>query len=122
MKKILLLLALVGLFSNVSAQVCKISSSNDNVEVFSAYIVDGSIVEVTVGNDSQSVSANVTVEVEVTYKDSRNIKTKKYSGKDVAKPNTTTSIKIPINPTYPDWPSCKAVSVKVLDITGTKCM
>ncbi|MBQ7734579.1 MAG: hypothetical protein IJT61_01415 [Bacteroidales bacterium] len=123
MKKILLVLAvIIGLSTGANAQVCKISSSNDNVEVFSAYIVDGSRVEVTVGNDSQSVSANVTVEVEVTYKDSNRTKTKKYSGKDVAKPNTTTVIKIPINPTHPDSPIYKAVSVKVLGITGTKCM
>ena len=120
--RFLLCFALFCLYATTNAQVCKISSSNDNVEVFSAYIVDGSRVEVTVGNDSQSVSANVTVEVEVTYKSSNLTKTKKYSGKDVAKPNTTTAIKIPINATHPDAPTCKAVSVKVLGIAGTKCM
>ena len=61
-------LLLFAVISN--AQVCKISNSNDNVEVFSATIINGSSVAVTVGNDSQDISANVTVEVTVTYESS----------------------------------------------------
>ena len=123
MKKILLVLAvIIGLSTSAHAQVCKISNSNDNVEIFSAVIENDNTVAVTVGNDSQSVSANVTVEVEVTYKDSYpRSKTKKFYGKNVAKPNTTTVIKIPIDSSYPDS-SYKPVSVKALNITGTKCM
>ncbi len=127
LKKIFfIILILLGLSDgyNTYAQVCKISNSNnDNVEVFSAYVVDGSRVEVTVGNDSQNVSANVTVEVVVTYKNKYgNVKTMKYAGKDIAKPNTPTVINIPINPTHQDSSDYKAESVKVLNITGTKCM
>ena len=123
MKKILLVLAvIIGLSTSANAQVCKISNSNDNVEIFSAVIENDNTVAVTVGNDSQSVSANVTVEVEVTYKDSYpRTKTKKFYGKNVAKPNTTTVVKIPIDSSYPDS-SYKPVSVKALNITGTKCM
>ncbi|MBR0055583.1 MAG: hypothetical protein IJP65_09840 [Bacteroidales bacterium] len=123
MKKILLVLAvIIGLSTSANAQVCKISNSNDNVEIFSAVIENDNTVAVTVGNDSQSVSANVTVEVEVTYKDSYpRTKTKKFYGKNVAKPNTTTIVKIPIDSSYPDS-SYKPVSVKALNITGTKCM
>ena len=109
LKKIFfIILILLGLSDgyNTYAQVCKISNSNnDNVE------------------DSQNVSANVTVEVVVTYKNKYgNVKTMKYAGKDIAKPNTPTVINIPINPTHQDSSDYKAESVKVLNITGTKCM
>ena len=67
MKRFFLFILLLCTFIFVEAHVCKISDSNDNVEVFSASIVDGSRVEVTVGNDSQDISANVTVEVVVVY-------------------------------------------------------
>jgi len=100
----------------VEAQVCKISNSNDNVEVFSASIVDGSKVVVTVGNDSQDISANVTVTVVVTYESANYTKT--YFGKKVARPNTETAIEIPIATTYVDR---KPTSVKVESISGTKC-
>ncbi len=120
--RFLLCFALFCLYATTNAQVCKISNSNDNVEIFSAVIENDNTVAVTVGNDSQSVSANVTVEVEVTYKDSYpRTKTKKFYGKNVAKPNTTTIVKIPIDSSYPDS-SYKPVSVKALNITGTKCM
>ncbi len=106
------------------AQVCKISNSNDNVEVFSASIVDGSRVDVTVGNDSQDISANVTVEVTVTFESSRysNNYSKNYVGKGVASPNQETIIKIPIDTTYPSKPDFKPTSVKVVGISGTKCL
>lgn len=101
------------------AQVCKISNSNDNVEVFSASIVDNSKVVVTVGNDSQDISANVTVEITVTYGYDNYKKT--YSGKKIAKPNTETVITIPISSTYSSSNSNKPSSVTVTRISGTKC-
>ena len=115
--KISFLVFLLCCIINASdAQVCKISSSNDNVEVFSATIVNGSSVAVTVGNDSQDISANVTVEVIVTYESSNYTKT--YTGKKVASPNTETVIEIPIATTYYER---KPTSVKVTSISGTKC-
>ena len=78
--KLFLLLALVGFFSNVSAQVCKINESGDNVEVFSAIIESENTVAVTVGNDSQDISANVTVTVEVTYKKGNAKHTQSFTG------------------------------------------
>lgn len=120
MKKIFkisfIVLMFCGIIGNSYAQVCKISSSNDNVEVFSATIVNGSSVAVTVGNDSQDISANVTVEVIVTYESSNYTKT--YTGKKVARPNTETVIEIPIATSYYER---KPTSVKVTSISGTKC-
>lgn len=104
------------------AQVCKISNSNDNVEVFGASIIDGSSVEVTVGNDSQDISANVTVEVEVTYSYHGMTKKRNYTGKVVANPNKETVIKIPILTAHPSDSDYKPSSVKVVGISGTKCL
>lgn len=101
----------------MNAQVCKISQSNDNVEVYSCYLTDNnSAVLVTVGNDSQNISANVTVTVEVTY--GANTK-KTFSNKGLAKPNQTSEISIPIPS---EVGSLKAKSVTVISITGTKCI
>ena len=117
MKKKFLVCMTLLLFAVISnAQVCKISNSNDNVEVFSATIINGSSVAVTVGNDSQDISANVTVKVTVTYESSNY--TKNYTGKKVARPNTETVIEIPIATTYYER---KPTSVKVTNISGTKC-
>lgn len=115
-KKILLLLSLIGLFSSLSAQVCKINDSGDNVEVFGAYIENGNTVSVTVGNDSKDISANVTVTVEVTYEVS-SVKAE-FTGKKIAQPNQETIIKINIPEKKGNR---KATSVKVKEITGTKC-
>ncbi len=118
--RFLLCFALLCICATTDAQVCKISNSNDNVEIFSAYVIDGSKVQVTVGNDSQSISANVTVEVEVTFKGRNDSKKVQYSGKKVAKPNSETVIEIPIK--NPNESYYKDISVKVLGITGTKCL
>lgn len=113
---VLLLLLVCGV---VDAQVCKISNSNDNVEVFSASLVDNSKVEVTVGNDSQDISANVTVEVVVIYGNKNYTKT--YSGKKIAEPNRETIITIPISQTYSSNIPNEPTSVSVSKISGTKC-
>ena len=118
-KSIYLVLIMLCSFYIAEAQVCKISNSNDNVEVFSASIVDNSKVVVTVGNDSQDISANVTVDVTVTYGYDNYKKT--YSGKTIAKPNTETVITIPISSTYSSSISNKPSSVIVTRISGTKC-
>lgn len=118
-KGVFIALLLLFAFRAVDAQVCKISNSNDNVEVFSASIVDDSKVEVTVGNDSHDISANVTVEVVVTY--GNKTCTKTYSGKKIAKPNSETVITIPISSTYSSTISNRPTSVTVSGISGTKC-
>ena len=118
MKKFLFMLtACVCMAMSTNAQVCRISDSNDNVEVFSCYLTDNnSTVTVTVGNDSQNISANVTITVEVTY----NSSTKKtYSTKVIAKPNQTTDAKISIQEKVGN---ITAKSVEVVSITGTKCL
>lgn len=117
--KLILILALVGFFSTVSAQVCKINESGDNVEVFSAIIEGENTVVVTVGNDSRDISANVTVTVEVTYKKGNSIHTYNYTGKKIAQPNQETIIKISIP--AEDKNGYKPYSVKVTGITGNKC-
>lgn len=118
MKKILIFtLLLTGLISFTTAQVCKISDTGDNVEVFGAVIEDGNTVVVTVGNDSQNNSANVTVTVEVTY-EVTSVK-EVFSGKVIAKPNQESIIRISI----PEKKNGRrATSVKVKEITGNKCL
>lgn len=118
MKKIIFLFTIIAsLAMNSNAQVCRISDSNDNVEVFSCYLTDNnSAVTVTVGNDSQNISANVTITIEVTY----NSSTKKtYSTKVIAKPNTTTEAKVNIQEKVGNF---TAKSVEVVSLTGTKCI
>ena len=104
--------------STANAQVCTISDSKDNVEVFSASIVMDNQVNIIVGNDSQDISANVTVQVKVNY---ANSKTKTFTGKKTARPNAETIIEIPIDPTYGNGSSAKPISVEVVGISGTKC-
>ena len=119
MKKIAFLaLMLLGLFGVCQAQVCKISESNDNVEIFSAVIEDGNTVIVTVSNDSKDISANVTVVVEVTYS---NGGTKQFSGKVKAEPNQESIIRIPI-PEFLNNRNNTPKKVVAKEITGTKCM
>ena len=118
MKKMLFtLVTILCVTLSTQAQVCKISQSNDNVEVFSCNLVDNnSAVAVTVGNDSQNISANVTITVEVTY---NNAIKKTYSTKVIAQPNQTTDVKICIDDKVNN---VTAKSVKVISLTGTKCI
>ena len=121
MKKVfLILIVLLGINITSNAQVCKISGENDSVEVFSADIVEnGTKVQVTVANDSQNISASVTVNVTVTYKKNHVTQTRSYSGKTIAQPNTESVITIPIEASIGIF---KPVSVEVDKISGTKCM
>lgn len=118
MKKILtallLLWTVVG-FAN--AQVCKISDSGDNIEVFSA-VIEGKTVKVTVSNDSESISANVTVTVKVTYTIDTDAYKLTFSGKERCMPNQSTTITIPIPEKHRGQ---EATKVEVVSITGTKC-
>ncbi len=61
---------------------------------------------------------NVTVTVEVTYK---NGVKKTFVGKDLAKPQTTTQINVKIDP-YLNNTSNPATSVECTQITGAKCI
>lgn len=117
-----LMIVLSGFGIMANAQVCKISETGDNVEVFSAVIEDGNTVVVTVGNDSQNNSANVTVTVEVTYKSPTGSATHNYSytGKIIAKPNQESIVRIRIPES--DRTGYKPIKVKVTKIEGTKCM
>jgi len=125
MKKILLLLvAFLGISYAANAQVCKISGSNDNVEVFSCYAdVTNNQIVVTVSNDSQDISANVTVEVTVSGYDKGSLrysdKSFTVSGKGLATPNQTTTIKINVPNGYKLNDGSK---VSCSGISGTKCI
>lgn len=120
MKKFFLLITFVlTMVIGAQAQVCKIkgSTANDNVEVYSYVLINNnSAVNVTVGNDSQNTSANVTVTVEVTYTDNSSLK---FSAKGLAKPNGPTDIVIPIKDNNGGFTKVK--KVEVISITGTKC-
>ena len=101
-------------FGVANAQVCKISETNDNVEVFSCFINDGNAV-VTLSNDSNDIQANVTVTIAVKYGNY----TRTYTGKALAKPGTSTELKIPIDSKVKgETPN----SVTVTSLTGTKCL
>ncbi len=101
-----------------NSQVCKISGQNDNVEIFTCSLAENNTeVHVTVANDSQSISANVTVTVEVDY--GNNIK-KTYTGRAIAKPNQETLIII--KGISPKVSNRDAKSVQAISISGTKCL
>ena len=120
----MLLVAVVCLGVAVSAQnVCKISGSNDNVEIFNSYIdVANNKLVVTVGNDSNDISANVTITADVTVVSCptcSSLKKITISGKEIAKPNQTTSITIPLSNPYIFTNNSEIKDVK---ISGTKCL
>lgn len=118
MKKILFLLLAICMIIPANSQVCKISGQNDNVEIFTCSLAENNTeVHVTVANDSQSISANVTVTVEVDY--GNNIK-KTYTGRAIAKPNQETLIII--KGISPKVSNRDAKSVQAISISGTKCL
>jgi hypothetical protein len=122
MKKVLLLLfALICFGSTAMAQVCKISGSNDNVEVFTCYTdVAKNQVVVRVSNDSNEISANVTVTVEVrNVKQGSSRKKLTLTGKGLAKPNGPTEIRIDIPSGYE---LLNESTVQCTNISGTKCL
>lgn len=125
MKQLLFTMLLFwGVAATTDAQVCKISNSNDNVEIFSAVLNRPDQVTVTVSNDSKDISANVTVGVKVTYQRTdpqwgTSTKEQTYSGKGRALPNQETLIFIDIPETIGAY---EAKSVKPISISGTKCM
>lgn len=116
MKQLLfLVLFLFGVAESSQAQVCKLPNSDDNVEVFSATLDGTNKVKVVVSNDSQEVSANVTVKVKVTY---GNGVSKEFTGKGLAKPNNSSEILIIIDEKIGGY---TPRSVEAISITGTKC-
>lgn len=124
MKKIFLILfTLICFGATAKAQnVCKISGSNDNVEIFSSYIdEDNNQIVVTVGNDSNDISANVTITIQVSARKKGNSGMEKLtlSGKEIAKPNRTTTINIPLTGGYEFTSNSKIIDRK---ISGTKCL
>ena len=118
MKKFLFaLIVSVTFFFNVNAQeVCKISGSNDNVEVFSTEFANDekTLVKVTVSNDSKDINANVTVTIEVTYENGFK---KNFVGKGLSKPQQSTTILVKI-----DQYGSKPKNVQTIKITGAKCI
>ena len=109
--------ALICFGATAKAQVCKISGSNDSVEVFDSYIdVTHNRIVVTVGNDSNDISANVTITVEVANVLNGSRSTQTLTGKTIAKPNQTTAISIKPNGKLDD-----SSKIKEIKISGTKC-
>lgn len=71
---------------------------NDTVEVLGAYLDSNKqSAVVTVSNDSQNISANINVTVEVCYKFRNSTETKQFVGRNLAAPQQTTSIIIPVD-------------------------
>lgn len=121
MLKKIFFIAIALLYANsASSQVCKISNANDSIEVFSTTLSDNhDFVTVTISNDSPNIVANITVTVEVTY--SYN-KTTRYSGKGLSRPQSTSEIKIPINPHWGNYTNYIPISAKTIEISGAKCL
>ena len=106
--------ALICFGATAKAQVCRISGTNDSVEVFDCYVdAENNQVVVIVSNDSNDISANVTVTVEIQM---GNV-TKTVSGKGRANPNQNTKITIPVQG-IKMGPNTKA---NCTGISGTKC-
>ena len=124
MKQLLfMLMLLMGAVGSANAQVCKISNTNDNVEVFSTSLTSPNQVTVVVSNDSKEISANVTVIVKVTYDVPGGggiAKDHNFTGKGLAKPNESTAILI--NIPEKDTNNRVAKSVEAISISGTKCL
>lgn len=116
-------LALICFGATAQAQkVCKISGSNDSVEIFSSYIDEANNqVVVTVGNDSNDISANVTITVQVSarQKGYSGMSQLTLTGKEIAKPNQTTTINIPLKSGYEFTSNSKITEA---NISGTKCL
>lgn len=116
------MLAVICFGVTANAQVCKISGTNDNVEVFTCYTdASNNQVVVRVSNDSNDISANVTVNVTV-----KNAKRNGYSGshevkivgKELAKPGQT-DIRIDMPSGY----SLREESIATCTgISGSKCL
>lgn len=117
MKKLLTTLLLLWIVGFANAQVCKISDSGDNVEVFRA-VIDRDTVRVTVSNDSENIHANVTVSFEVTYTFGKSTKIFTSNGKGLSRPNQTSMIAIPIPEKIEGHLPTK---VRITGISGTKC-
>ena len=116
-KTLIILLTLICFGATAKAQVCKISGSNDNIEVFSCYTdVENNQVVVIVSNDSNDISANVTVTVEVKM----GSVTKTVYGKARALPNQNTKIEIPMKSEGVKIGS--GTTARCTDISGTKCL
>lgn len=108
-------------------QACVISDNGDTVEAFSAIIdTRNNTVEVTLGNDSKDIAANVTVTVAVTYRNSLYVggktATTEYSGKTQVAPQSTQKLTLSISESYNNDKNYKAESVKVVSVSGRKCV
>lgn len=118
-----IILAFLGLCSVSSAQVCKISGENDNVEVMQAFFEDESTVVVVVSNDSKDISANVTVSVDIKGLNKGSgccYELTNLTGKGRALPNQDTQIKIKLPSPYKQNQDKTRITVK--NISGSKCL
>lgn len=112
--------ALICFGATAKAQVCKISGSNDNVEVFGCRTdAENNQVFVTVSNDSNDISANVTVTVEVKGREGCNSCTTTVEGKALAKPGQSTLIKIKVPSSFKLTENSRSTCT---GISGTKCL
>lgn len=117
-KMFFLLMCFCMVLTNANSQVCKISGDNDNVEIFSCSLANNDTeIHVVVANDSQSISANVTITVKVDYGPGG---TQTYTGRKIAQPNQETLIVIKNIPHKQKGYPIK--SVEAIGISGAKCM
>lgn len=115
-KVVLILVAMLGISFAGKAQVqCQIQNGEGSTVMATDQRLEGDHVIVTLENDSQDISANVTVTVEVKYKN-RKTKTFQGFGKCLPSQSNFISVKIDLTDGQYEWDSYSVVAVK-----GNKC-
>ncbi len=122
MKKFLLILTLV--LSNVSlvfadGQSCTISGDNGSTIMIVSDNYDGTKITLNLENDSNNSSANVTVSIDVIYKNGSSEKTVTKKGYTRCQANSSATIEIPIEASIGVY---NYSSYRINSISGAKCL
>lgn len=116
---VICLVALMSYLACFADTTCKISGDGDTVEVLSAILDQpNNTVNVSLGNDSNNIAANVTVTIEVGYSGNGGKKT--YTGKVIVRPQQEVVLPIKID-AYRINSKYIPIKVDVVSLTGTKC-
>lgn len=123
MKKILLLLvAFLGISYAANAQSCTISGLNDGSTIqVTNHWLEGDKVCVNLSNDSDHTCANVTVVVEVTYKNGGNTKTETFQNIGKSCPQSDAKVEVKINTVWSGNNNYKLQKYEVKSVSGSKC-
>lgn len=121
-KYFFLTLFICGLFFHIesAAQICKISGTNDTIEVFGANYNNGTI-EIILSNDSK-FGANVSIAVEVKYVNGKTTEVRSFQKKALAKPMQSTVVTMNVPTSVSALNNVLQYdSFTVKSISGNKC-